>query len=93
MNYVILVVIWAMLAIIVAVLAAYRIVIAWRENDIIHLRDGEMGQVAQQSAIAHKIEWADRWGKLLTAVTVVYGLILATAYLYQVVMDSGTRIQ
>jgi hypothetical protein len=33
--------------------------------------------------IGHKIEQIDKWGKLLTAVGVVYGLILAGVYFYK----------
>lgn len=93
MTIIVFVAIWAAMALLVAFLAAYRIVVAWRENDIIHLKDGELGEAAEQSVIGHKIEWADHWGQTLTVVTLVYGLILAGIYLYGVVMDSSLGMQ
>ena len=39
--------------------------------------------VPHQQEIAHKLEVIDRWGKILTVVTVVFGLILGGLWVYQ----------
>jgi hypothetical protein len=36
-----------------------------------------------QVDIAHKLDVVDKWGKLLTVIAAVYGLLLALAYTYQ----------
>jgi hypothetical protein len=33
--------------------------------------------------VAHKLEVIDKWGKILTAITVIFGLVLGALYLYQ----------
>jgi len=41
------------------------------------------GSVAQQVTVAQKLEVIDKWGKILTVITLVFGLILGAAYVYQ----------
>ncbi len=72
---------WGVLAIVVIFLIIYRKTVSSREDDSIHL---EGGMPSEQVALDHRLSAIDRWGKTLTAVTVVYGLVLAAIYLYQV---------
>jgi len=72
---------WGVLAIVVVSLIIYRKSVTSQEDDSIHL---EGNIPAQQTTMAHKLASIDRWGKTLTAVTVVYGLVLAAVYLYQI---------
>jgi len=88
MGFTVLVVIWAALAVFVAGLAAYRMVISWREDDRIRLNDGEMAELAQQRELGNKIDWTERWGPRLTVVAVVYGIVLACVYLYKVLVET-----
>jgi hypothetical protein len=82
--YVVFVVLWGLLGIATLVLAIYRQVFsAHNENDIVHLGAGEEKEIPQQVLLARTLGAIDRWGKTLTVVTVVIGLGLATAYLYQ----------
>jgi cytochrome b subunit of formate dehydrogenase len=70
---------WAVLAVIVLVLALMRRGITAHEDDSIHLTDGGAA-VGEQLVVARKLEGIDKWGKILTVVLVVTGLALAIVY-------------
>ncbi len=74
------VLIWAMLALTLAGLVLARKFTARNEDDYIHLSDPRLA--TRQTQLAQKLDWFDRWGKALTSVVVVYGLVLAASYLY-----------
>jgi len=76
-------VIWLAIASVVFGLAAYRKLVARNEDDILHVRDSEAGKIAQQSAMANRLDRVDKWGKALTVVAFVLGVFLAAAVLYQ----------
>jgi hypothetical protein len=75
-------VIWALLAVVVLALIAYRKVISSQEEETLHLTDAL--EANHQAVIARKLEWIDKWGKLLTVIAVVYGVLLAAAYTYHI---------
>jgi cytochrome c biogenesis factor len=75
---------WIPLAVVVGVLAIYRNMVASHEDESIHVLDGDAPQVAAQVKLSHKLEVIERWGKALTAVVVVYGLVIGVLYLYYV---------
>ena len=75
--------IWVVLALIVLGLAIYRKILANAEDDTMHLADAEVSKLSEQTVLADKLEVIDKWGKILTIVVVVYGLILAGLLLYQ----------
>ena len=72
---------WGVLAIVVVSLIIYRMALTSHEDDSIHL---EGGVPSEQMALDHRLSVVDRWGKMLTIVAVVYGLILAAIYMYQI---------
>ena len=74
-------VIWVVLAVVVAVMAGYRKTISVQEDETLHL--GNASESMHQVQVAHKLDVIDKWGKLLTVVAAVYGLLLALAYTYQ----------
>jgi hypothetical protein len=82
MNLVPYLVTWIPLAVIVLLLAIYRNMIASHEDETIHVLDGDAPAVAEQVKLSRKLELIERWGKLLTIVVVVYGLVIASMYLY-----------
>ena len=82
-NLTIPVVIWAVLAIATLGLALYRKVVSAREEDLVHLGPGEERQIPEQVALATKLNGIDRWGKILTVITIAIGLAMAALYLYQ----------
>ena len=79
-------VLWIALATIVIALIVRRKMVAIHEDDTLHVLDS--GPVAEQVAIAHKLDQIDKWGKILTVIAVVFGLLVGAAYIYQVWMQS-----
>ena len=74
--------IWVVFAGIVLVLLIYRFLLTAHEDTSIHVDVAERSLAEQQAGIAHRVELVDYWGKLLTIVTLLYGLGIAAAYLY-----------
>ncbi|HLK49676.1 MAG TPA: hypothetical protein VKT49_16150 [Bryobacteraceae bacterium] len=74
-------VIWLVLAVVVAVMAGYRKTISVQEDETLHI--GSASESMHQVQVAHKLDVIDKWGKLLTVIAAVYGLLLALAYTYQ----------
>jgi hypothetical protein len=75
------VVTWAILALIVLALLLYRTLMALHEDDNLHLAAGEE---QKQMAFYRMMDSIDRWGEVLTAITVAGGLAIAVTYMYQV---------
>jgi len=90
MNMVPYIVTWAALGVVVLGLAIYRSTIAGREDDSLHMAVGEAPVMVAQQKLGKKIEHVELWGKSLTALLVVYGLVLAGIYLYHAWLQSGT---
>lgn len=84
MNLTFYLVTWVPLAVVVGVLAIYRNMMASHEDETIHVLDGDTPQIAAQVKLSHKLEAIERWGKILTAFVVIYGLGIAAMYLYYV---------
>jgi len=76
------VVLWAMLAAVVLAMVVWRKMVASHEDDNIHMLE-PVSVSQQQTVLAAKLDRIDRWGKLLTVVTLIFGLILGAAYVYQ----------
>lgn len=73
-------VLWLVLAVTVIGMIVWRKTVTSHEDEALHL---DAGAVSQQVSVAHKIEVIDKWGKILTAITVLFGLALGAVYLYQ----------
>jgi hypothetical protein len=74
---------WLVLIAVVIVLAFWRRAVASHEDDTLHLRTADAGTPALQVATAQKLAQIDKWGKLLTALAVIMGVLLGAAYLYK----------
>jgi hypothetical protein len=72
---------WVVLASALGALLVYRHSVARQEDDSLHL--SQPGADFQQVGVAHKLEQIDKWGKILTAIVVLYGVILGGVFLYQ----------
>jgi hypothetical protein len=84
MNVTFVVAVWVVLGVATLILAVYRqILSAHNETDVVHLGAGEEKEIPRQVLLAEKMSTIDRWGKVMTIITAVIGLGLATAYLYQ----------
>jgi hypothetical protein len=67
----------------VAVLALFvwRKMVSRNEDGNIHVLHGAT-VLAQQEDVAHKLDVIDKWGKIVTLVTVAFGSLLGVAYLW-----------
>lgn len=79
----------AAMALAVLILAGWRQFIDLHEDDTIHLGERETGMVTEQASLARKVGTINRWSRVLTIVTAVYGVALAAYFLYQQWIDSG----
>jgi hypothetical protein len=85
--------IWSLFAAVVLVLAIYRKRLSIHEDGSLHVAEGTSKLVPQQIANAQRIEVVEKWGKSLTAVVVLTGLVLVAIYLNGVWQTgSGTPI-
>lgn len=81
--------VWAVMALGVLILAAWRQFIDLHEDDTIHLGDQEAGLVNEQVTFARRADALARWSRLLTIATVAYGAALGGYYLYQQWIESS----
>jgi hypothetical protein len=72
---------WAIFAGAVVVLAIYRLAISKGERIVLHVRDSETALVPEQTAMIGRIERVEKWGKFLTILAVVFGLVLLAAWI------------
>jgi hypothetical protein len=89
-NFLPLIVAWGVLAAAVIVLIAVRKSVARGEDEQLHVMN--TAAVGNQIAVAHKLEVIDKWGKIVTAVTIAFGLLLAGLFVYQTWTQSATTI-
>jgi len=79
MNILPLLIVWVVLALVVLSLFIWRQSVASHEDDSLHVMRGEL---TQQTSLSQKLDVIDKWGKILTVVAVVFGLLIAAAYVY-----------
>jgi len=90
MNFVPFLVLWALLAMTVLALFVWRKTVSSHEDDNLHVMDGaSVEKSAAQSVMAHKLDLIDRWGKIVTVVTVLYGVLLAGIYMWLSWLQNG----
>jgi hypothetical protein len=83
---------WIALACAVLGLAIYRRMLSTRTDEMLHVLDSEAAHVSEQAVVAHQLDLIDRWGKILTIVAVVTGILLAGLYLYRYWMQSSQQL-
>jgi hypothetical protein len=71
---------WAVLLIVVIVLAIVRSKMAGQEDDTLKLTDGEAAAISTQEQVAKKLSTVETVGKWLTVLLVVSGVVLAVLY-------------
>ena len=76
-------VLWMILSLTVIGLLVYRKWVSREEDDSLHVLEAEASVVMRQAALAPKLQAIDRWGKALTVIALLYGLLVGVAYLYQ----------
>jgi len=83
MNFVPFLVLWGLMAVTVLALFVWRKAVSSHEDDNLHVLDGAaVEKSAEQSMVAQKLELIDKWGKIATVVTIVFGLIVGAMYMW-----------
>jgi len=72
----------ALLTLSVIVMIIWRQAVARSEDSTIHVLS-DANAVPQQVSVAARLDVIDRWGKLLTIVTVLYVVIVGSLFVYQ----------
>jgi Flp pilus assembly protein TadB len=78
-NFLPLFVVWCALALVVVALFLWRQAVSRNEDDSLHVMHG---QLSTQTSLAQKLEVIDKWGKIATVITVIFGLLVAAGYIY-----------
>lgn len=91
-NYLPFLILWGLMAASVLVLIVWRKTVQRGEDDSLHVLE-PASVAAHQSEVAHKLEQIDKWGKMLTVLTVLFGAAIAGFYLYQMWVATSTTIQ
>ena len=82
MNIVPLLILWVLLALTVLALFIWRKSVSSKEDDNLHVLDGaSVEKSATQVAVAQKLDLIDKWGKIATVVTLIYGVVLGGIYM------------
>ena len=79
MNLIPLLVVWVILALGVLALFLWRQALARGEDDSLHVMHGTL---TSQTSLSAKLDVIDKWGKIMTIVAVVFGLVIAFLYVY-----------
>ena len=78
-NFMPFLVFWVALALVVLALFLWRQMVSRGEDDSLHVMHGTL---TEQTSIAQKLDVIDKWGKIVTVITVIFGLLLAAAFVY-----------
>lgn len=73
---------WGILTLIVIALAIYKKSLDGHIDEHIHVNASEDAVLKQQMAETHRSEVVERWGKALTAIVVLYGLVIVGMLIY-----------
>jgi hypothetical protein len=77
---------------VVVFLAIYRRRINAEVDENLHVLDAEAQAIPTQELVARKLAVVDRWGKILTVISVLYLLGMAAVYVYSSFQDQSIRL-
>jgi hypothetical protein len=83
---------WGVLTTVVVILAIYRRRLDLRVDETLHVLDSQASAIPAQAEVAKKLAVIDRWGKILTVLSVLYLLGIAAAYIYSSFNDTSIRL-
>lgn len=83
MSFTPFVIVWGVLALIVALIIVRRTMLGFHEDDSLNLHAPEFSNERQHLAKAHSIDVTDKWGRILSVVTALYGMALVAVYSYR----------
>lgn len=79
------------MTVVVAMLAGYRMIIARKEDDTLHMTDPRGEIVSNQKRVAASLATIDKVGIAITVATAVYGVALLANSLYQDLAHPGMQ--
>ncbi len=82
---------WAVLAVVVIVIAVYRNKVARRDDQSLDLMVKDERVIEEQKLAIKKIRTIDRLGQALTVLTITYGLVIVAIYFYHI-WEEGSKI-
>jgi hypothetical protein len=89
-DFRLLIILWGVMAASVLALLVWRKTVSRHEDDQLHVLNTAV--VANQAEVAHKLDVIDKWGKIVTAVTVAFGVLIAGLFIYQTWVQTSTTI-
>lgn len=81
-------VVWGVLTTFVLSLALIRKFASKDEMDLVHLSGAPDREITKQFSFARTLDKIDHWGKLLTAIDIAFGVVLAAVALYSAWLQS-----
>lgn len=84
------IVLWGILALSVIAMIVWRQALGRQEDDTLHVLHGEA--LPHQAAVAHKLDVIEKWGKTLTIITVIFGILIALLFVYQTWVQTSTTV-
>jgi len=85
----VLTVVWITVATLAIATWLWAMIASYREDDTVHLADGEEGEVAKQARNDTRMKSIERWRMVLSLSTVVGGVLVLGVYIYQGLTQSG----
>jgi hypothetical protein len=79
---------WAVLAVVVIILAVYRVSLARRDDRSLDVLVQDPGVISAQKHALQRIRTIEIWGKSLTVFELVFGVAIAFLYFYRVWQES-----
>jgi hypothetical protein len=73
---------WVVMAVGVLGLVVYRFCVSHEGDPYLHVNPDEMSHIKEQAVVGRRLDVVDKWGQILTAVTVIYGLVLTGLFVY-----------
>lgn len=73
---------WGILTLVVVALAIYKKSLDGHIDENIHINASEDVTLQRQAVETHRSEVVERWGKGLTAIVVLYGLVIVGVLIY-----------
>ena len=86
------VILWLAMAVVLAIVIAYRKIVAGGVDELVHVSDPSNLTIQKQEITARKLQQLDRVAMALGILTVLYGLALGGMAIYQAFETGGKQI-
>jgi len=82
--------VWICVAVLAIATWVWAMIASYREDDTVHLADGEEGEIDRQIRNEQRMRMIERWRMALSLSTVIGGVLVLGLYIYQGFTQSGT---